>query len=67
MALGKGSSMQKKQVDMVMEEYKDIFSSPTGVPFHYQVKHSFDLTPGAPLPKRPIYHYSSMENSKYKQ
>jgi hypothetical protein len=40
-------SMQQKQVDKVMEEYKDIFSSPTGVPLHCQVKHSIDLTPDA--------------------
>lgn len=50
MALGEGSSMQQKHVDTVMKEYKQIFSSPTGVPFHYQVKNSFNLTPRAPLP-----------------
>jgi hypothetical protein len=27
-------STQQKQVDKVMEEYLDIFSSPTGVPLH---------------------------------
>jgi hypothetical protein len=27
-------STQQKQVDKVMEEYSDIFSSPTGVPLH---------------------------------
>jgi hypothetical protein len=43
-------STQQKQVDKVMEEYSDIFSSPTGVPLHCQVKHPIDLTPGAPLP-----------------
>jgi hypothetical protein len=42
-------SMQKKKVDKFMEEYKDIFSSPTGVPLHYQVKHSIDMTPNAPI------------------
>eukprot|EP00253_Pinus_taeda_P018947 PITA_18947 len=38
MAPGKGSSKQKKQVDTVMEEYMDLFSSPTGVPLHCQKK-----------------------------
>jgi hypothetical protein len=42
-------SMQQKQVDKVVEEYKDIFSSPTGVPLHCQVKHPIDLT--------PVHHY----------
>jgi hypothetical protein len=28
-------STQQKQVDKVVEEYSDIFSSPTGVPLHY--------------------------------
>ena len=45
-----------------MEEYKEIFTSPVGVPLHYQVKHSIDLTPGAPLPNGPIYRHSVMEN-----
>jgi hypothetical protein len=43
-------STQQKQVDKVVEEYLDIFSSPTGVPLHCQVKHPIDLTLGAPLP-----------------
>jgi hypothetical protein len=46
-------STQQKQVDKVMEEYSDIFSSPTGVPLHCQVKHPIDLTPDAPLPNGP--------------
>ena len=50
MSPGKGSSMQQKQVDKVMEEYRDILSSPTRVPLHSQVKHLIDLTPEAPLP-----------------
>jgi len=33
-----------------MKEYRDIFLSPTRVLLHFQVKHSFDLTRGAPLP-----------------
>jgi hypothetical protein len=28
---------------MIMEEYKYIFSSPTKVPQHYQVKHSINI------------------------
>ena len=45
-----GPSAQQQQMDKVMEEYLDIFTSPTGVPLHCQVKHPIDLTPGAPLP-----------------
>jgi hypothetical protein len=59
-------STQQKQVDKVMEEYLDIFSSPTGVPLHYQVKHPIDLTPNAPLPNGPAYHHSLSENEKIK-
>jgi hypothetical protein len=50
-----------------MEEYKDIFSSPTSVPMHYQVKHPIDLTPGAPLPNGPVYLRSLMENDEIKR
>jgi hypothetical protein len=49
-----------------MEEYKDIFSSPTGVPLHCQVKHSIDLTPDALLPNGPVYHHSLLENEEIK-
>jgi hypothetical protein len=49
-----------------MEEYRDIFSSPIGVPTHCQVKHPIDLTLGEPLPNEPIYHRSLMENDKIK-
>jgi hypothetical protein len=49
-----------------MEEYIDIFSSPTGVLTHYQVKHPIDLTPCAPLPNGPVYHCSLMENEEIK-
>jgi hypothetical protein len=66
MASMTGLSMQQKQVDKVMEEYKDIFSSPTGVPLHCQVKHSIDLTPGALLPNGPVYHHSLLENEEIK-
>ena len=43
MASTRDSATQQKQVDKVMEEYKDIFTSPNGVPLHCQVKHSIDL------------------------
>jgi hypothetical protein len=43
-------STQQKQVDKVVEEYSDIFSSPTGVPLHCQVKHPIDLTPAHRYP-----------------
>jgi hypothetical protein len=49
-----------------MEEYRDIFSSPTRVSTHCQVKHPIDLTVGAPLPNGPVYHRSLMENDKIK-
>ena len=38
-----GPSARKQQVDKVVEEYRDIFTSPTGVPLHCQVKHPIDL------------------------
>jgi hypothetical protein len=62
-----GFSTQPKQVDKVLEEYKDIFSSPTRVPLHYQVKHSIDLTPTTPLPNGPVYHHSLSENEEIKR
>jgi hypothetical protein len=54
-------------MDKVMEEYEDIFTSPTGVPLHCQVKHPIDLTLGAPLPNGPIYRHSVMENDEIKR
>ena len=33
-----GSSTRQQQMDKVVEEYRDIFTSPIGVPIHYQVK-----------------------------
>jgi hypothetical protein len=59
-------SLQQKQVDRIVEEYRDIFSSPTGVPTHCQVKHPIDLTPGASLPNGPVYRFLSMENDEIK-
>jgi hypothetical protein len=47
-----------------MEEYSDIFSSPTEVPLHCQVKHPIDLTPDALLPNGPVYHHSFLENEE---
>jgi len=55
MASRHGSSAQKKQMDKVVEEYRDIFASPMGVPMHCQVKHSINLTLGGSLPNGPIY------------
>jgi hypothetical protein len=60
----KSLSLQQKQVEKIVEEYRDIFSSPTGVPMHYQVKHPIDLTPSSPLPNGPIYHCSLLENDE---
>jgi hypothetical protein len=67
MASTESLSLQQKQVDVIVEEYIDIFSSPTGVLTHYQVKHPIDLTPSAPLPNGPIYHRSLMENDEIKR
>jgi hypothetical protein len=57
-------SLQQKQVDEIVEEYRDIFASPTGVLTHCQVKHPIDLTPDAPLPNGSVYRHSLMENDK---
>jgi hypothetical protein len=54
-------------VDGIVEEYKDIFSSPIRVPMHCQFKHPIDLTPDAPLPNGPVYHRSLMENDEIKR
>jgi hypothetical protein len=54
-------------MDKVVEEYEDIFTSPTGVPLHCQVKHPIDLTPSAPLPNGPIYQRSVLENDEIKR
>lgn len=59
-----GSSSQQQQMDKVMEEYRDIFSSPTWVPLHCQIKHSIDLTSSALLPNKPIYRCSILENDE---
>ena len=54
-------------MDKVVEEYGDIFTSPTGVPLHCQVKNPIDLTPGVPLPNGPIYQRSILENDEIKR
>jgi hypothetical protein len=60
-------SLQQNQVDGIVEEYRDIFSSPTGVPTHYQVKHPIYLTPSAPLHNGPVYRRLPMENDEIKR
>ena len=54
-------------MEKVVEEYRDIFASPIGVPLHYQVKHSIDLTLGAPLPNGLIYRCSVLDNDEIKR
>jgi hypothetical protein len=60
-------STQQKQVDKVVEEYSDIFSSPIEVPLHCQVKNPIDLTPDAPFTNGPVYRRSMLENDDIKQ
>ena len=62
-----GLSPQQKHVDKIVEAHKDIFAALDGVLLHCQVKHPIDLIPGAPLPNRPIYRHSLMENEEIKQ
>jgi hypothetical protein len=62
-----GSSARQQQMEKVMEEYRDIFTSPVGVPVHCQVKHPIDLTLGASLPNGPIYQRSVLENDEIKR
>ena len=63
----KGSSTQQQQMDKVMEEYRDIFASPTRIPLHFQAKDFVDLIPCAPLPNGPIYRCSILENDEVKR
>jgi hypothetical protein len=60
-------STQHKQVDKAMEKYSDIFSLPTRVPLHCQVKRPIDLTPDASLPNGPVYCLSLLENEDIKR
>jgi hypothetical protein len=62
----KPSLSRKNQVDGIMEDYRDIFSSCTRIPMHFRVKHPIDITPDAPLPNGLVYHYSLMENDEIK-
>jgi hypothetical protein len=61
-----GLSTEQQQVDRIIEEYKDIFASPTGVLVHCEVKHSIGLTPGPPLLNDHVYKQSIMENEVIK-
>jgi hypothetical protein len=61
-----GLSAQQQQVDTIIEDYKDIFFSPTSVLVHCQIKHSIDFTPSAPLPNGPIYRSFVMDNEEIK-
>ena len=63
----KGPSARQQQMDKVMEEYRDIFTSPTGVPLHCQVKLPIDLNIGVSLPNGPIYRRSILENDEIKR
>jgi hypothetical protein len=62
-----GSFARQQRMDKVMEQYCDIFTLPTGVPLHCQVKCPIVLTLGASLPNGPIYRHSVMENNKIKR
>eukprot|EP00253_Pinus_taeda_P022263 PITA_22263 len=54
-------------MDKVVEEYEDICTFPAGVPLHYRVKHSIDMTPSVSLPNGPIYRRSVLENNEIKR
>jgi hypothetical protein len=54
-------------MDEIVEEYRDIFASPTGVLTHFQVKHPIDLTPDTPLLNGPVYQCSLMENDEIRR
>eukprot|EP00253_Pinus_taeda_P029392 PITA_29392 len=60
-------STRQIQMDKVLDEHEDIFTSLVGVPMHCQLKHSIDLTPGAPLPNGPINQHSILENNEIKK
>jgi hypothetical protein len=60
-------STPQKKVDKVMEEYTDIFSSPTAVPMHPHLKHPIDMTHDTPLPNWSFYHCSLLENEEIKK
>jgi hypothetical protein len=60
-------SLQHKKVDEIVEEYRDIFASPTGVLTNCQVKHPIDLTHNTPLLNGKVYRRSLMENDKIRR
>eukprot|EP00253_Pinus_taeda_P022785 PITA_22785 len=62
-----GPSARQPQMDKVLEEYEDIFTSTAGFPLHYQVKHSIDLTLGSPLPNGPIDQRSVLKKNEIKK
>jgi hypothetical protein len=62
MASTQNLSFQQKQVEEIVEEYKDIFvKNPIDLD---QVKHPIDMNPVAPLPNRPVYRCSLMESDE---
>ena len=63
----KGPSARQRQMDKVVEEYDDIFTSLAGLPLHCQVKHSIDLILGMLLPNGPIYWCSILEDDEIKR
>jgi len=54
-------------MDKVVEEYRDIFASPTVMPLHCQVKHLINLTSGVPLSNGQIYRCSILANDETKR
>ena len=63
--LKEGSPARLQQMDKVMEEYEDIFSSLIEVPLHYQDKHSIDLTLDALPPDVAIPHTTTQTKSTH--
>lgn len=62
-----GPFTRQQQMEKVMEEYNDIFTSPVGVLMHCQVKNSIDLNPGESLPNGPINSRYVLENDEIKR
>jgi hypothetical protein len=58
--------IHSNKVDKVVEEYSNIFSSPTGVPLQCQVRHPIDLNLDASLANMLVYHHSLLENEEIK-
>lgn len=54
-------------MDKVEEEYREIFTSPIGVPLQCQVNHSIALASGASIPNGVIYHCYIMGNDAIKR